>query len=183
METTQTAPESTLAPAGPETKSAPLWTGPKKRRKWLKRLIVIAAVLALLFWMVIRPMLSGPAVMSGAYQPVQAQRQDPHSIWRHVQRTLALRKDPAWRDLFVYGSFQLVEAEHPQLFAYCRRDEHREVWVISNFTAQPASIRLPQCSLRCLLANYPDSDPHPGDNLLRPYESLAVLIGAKEKQQ
>lgn len=76
METTQTAPESTLAPAGPETKSAPLWTGPKKRRKWLKRLIVIAAVLALLFWMVIRPMLSGPAVMSGAYQPVQAQRQD-----------------------------------------------------------------------------------------------------------
>lgn len=114
---------------------------------------------------------------------VQAQRQDPHSIWRHVQRTLALRKDPAWRDLFVYGSFQLVEAEHPQLFAYCRRDERREVWVISNFTAQPASIRLPQCSLRCLLANYPDSDPHPGDNLLRPYESLAVLIGAKEKQQ
>lgn len=76
METTQTAPESTLAPAGPETKSAPLWTGPKKRRKWLKRLIVIAAVLALLFWMVIRPMLSGPAVMSGAYQPVQVQRQD-----------------------------------------------------------------------------------------------------------
>lgn len=76
METTQTAPESTLAPVGPETKSAPLWTGPKKRRKWLKRLIVIAAVLALLFWMVIRPMLSGPAVMSGAYQPVQVQRQD-----------------------------------------------------------------------------------------------------------
>ena len=76
METTQTAPESTLAPAGPETKSAPLWTGPKKRRKWLKRLIAAAAVLALLFWMAVRPMLSGGAAAAGAYQPAQVQRQD-----------------------------------------------------------------------------------------------------------
>ena len=49
METTQTAPETTQTPAAPETEPAPLWTGPKKRRKWIKRVLVIAAVLALLF--------------------------------------------------------------------------------------------------------------------------------------
>ncbi len=76
METTQTAPESNLTPAGPETEPAPLWTGPKKRRKWIKRVLVIAAVLVLLFWIVVRPMLSGGAPAVGAYQTAQVQRQD-----------------------------------------------------------------------------------------------------------
>ena len=76
METTQTVPESNLTPAGPEAEPAPLWTGPKKRRKWIKRVLVIAAVLALLFWIVVRPMLGGTAAASGAYQTAQVQRQD-----------------------------------------------------------------------------------------------------------
>ena len=76
METTQTAPETTQTPAAPETEPSPLWTGPKKRRKWIKRVLVIAAVLALLFWIVVRPMLGGTAAVSGAYQPAQVQRQD-----------------------------------------------------------------------------------------------------------
>ena len=76
METTQTVPESNLTTAGQETEPAPLWTGPKKRRKWIKRVLVIAAVLALLFWIVVRPMLGGTAAVSGAYQTAQVQRQD-----------------------------------------------------------------------------------------------------------
>ena len=76
METTQTAPETTQTPAAPETEPAPLWTGPKKRRKWIERVLVIAAVLALLFWIVVRPMLGGTAAVSGAYQTAQVQRQD-----------------------------------------------------------------------------------------------------------
>ena len=76
METTQTVPESNLTTAGPETEPAPLWTGPKKRRKWIKRVLVIAAVLVLLFWIVVRPMLGGTAAVSGAYQTAQVQRQD-----------------------------------------------------------------------------------------------------------
>ena len=76
METTQTVPESNHTTAGPETEPAPLWTGPKKRRKWIKRVLVIAAVLALLFWIVVRPMLGGTAAVSGAYQTAQVQRQD-----------------------------------------------------------------------------------------------------------
>lgn len=76
METTQTVPETTQTPAAPETEPSPLWTGPKKRRKWIKRVLVIAAVLALLFWIVVRPMLGGTAAVSGAYQTARVQRQD-----------------------------------------------------------------------------------------------------------
>ena len=76
METTQTAPETTQTPAAPSPEPAPLWTGPKKRRKWIKRVLVIAAVLALLFWIVVRPMLGGTVAAAGAYQTAQVQRQD-----------------------------------------------------------------------------------------------------------
>ena len=74
METTQATSETNLPPAAPET--APLWTGPKKRRKWRKRLVVALAVLVVLFWMVIRPLLGGGTPTAGMYQSAPVQRQN-----------------------------------------------------------------------------------------------------------
>ena len=47
METTQTAPETAVQPAAPETETGPIWTAPKKRPKWRKRLIVLLVIAAL----------------------------------------------------------------------------------------------------------------------------------------
>ena len=76
METTQTAPETAVQPAAPETETGPTWTAPKKRPKWRKRLIVLLVIAALLFWVVVRPMLGGADAAAGQYQTVPAQRQD-----------------------------------------------------------------------------------------------------------
>ena len=48
METTQTAPETAVQPAAPETETGPIWTAPKKRPKWRKRLIVLLVIATLL---------------------------------------------------------------------------------------------------------------------------------------
>ena len=76
METTQTAPETAVQPAAPETETGPIWTAPKKRPKWRKRLIVLLVIAALLFWVVVRPMLGGADAAAGQYQTAPAQRQD-----------------------------------------------------------------------------------------------------------
>ena len=74
METTQASPETTLSPA--QEPAAPLWTGPKKRRKWPKRLGIALVVLAVLAWVVVRPMLGGTTAAAGTYTTAQVQRQD-----------------------------------------------------------------------------------------------------------
>lgn len=77
METTQAVPETIPAPAAPEHKqSAPLWTGPKKRPKWKKPLVIILVLAAVILWVVVRPMLSTPAGAAGQYLTAQAQRRD-----------------------------------------------------------------------------------------------------------
>lgn len=77
MEQTQTIPEAVPAPSpGTEQASAPLWPGPKKRSKWKKRLAIALVPVALALWVVVRPMLAGPAAAAGLYQAAQVQRRD-----------------------------------------------------------------------------------------------------------
>ena len=58
-------------------KKAPAFQVPKKRKKWLKRLGIAAAVLVVGYWFVIRPMLgAGLAVQQGLYLPNAAERID-----------------------------------------------------------------------------------------------------------
>ena len=77
METTQLTPEAPVQPETPERRSAaPRFQLPKKRRKWLKRLVLILAAAGILF-LLLRPLLFGsPAASSGQYQPAAVQRQD-----------------------------------------------------------------------------------------------------------
>ena len=50
METTQLTPEAPVQPETPERRSAaPRFQLPKKRRKWLKRLVLILAAAGILF--------------------------------------------------------------------------------------------------------------------------------------
>ena len=71
METSQPA----VSPAAPETR-APLWTGPKKRRRRTKFLLAGLILLALGLWTLVRPMLGSPAVSLGQYQTASVQRRD-----------------------------------------------------------------------------------------------------------
>ena len=77
METTQLTPEAPVQPEAPKRfPAAPRFQLPKKRRKWLKRLVLILAAAGVLF-LLLRPLLFGsPAASSGQYQPAAVQRQD-----------------------------------------------------------------------------------------------------------
>lgn len=68
METTQLTPEAPVQPEAPKRfPAAPRFQLPKKRRKWLKRLVLILAAAGVLF-LLLRPLLFGsPAASSGQY--------------------------------------------------------------------------------------------------------------------
>ena len=63
---------------------------------------------------------------------VAKQKDDPNSCFSYWASALALRK--AYKDIFVYGDFALVDEPHPDIFAYKRTyDENNSALVVTNF--------------------------------------------------
>ena len=64
MESTQIKPE------------APQFTAPKKKRKWVKRLVIILVIVALLVFLLARCMSAGTQVMNAAYLPYTVEQRE-----------------------------------------------------------------------------------------------------------
>lgn len=75
MEATELKPETTGAPAG-EQKQAPEFKAPRKKRKWVKRVIVLAVIAALLIVLLARCMSAGQKLLGSAYLPYTASMRD-----------------------------------------------------------------------------------------------------------
>lgn len=73
MEATQTKP---AAPAAEPEKQAPRFKAPKKKRKWVKRLVIILVIVAILAFLLSRCMGAGQQILSSAYLPYTAETRD-----------------------------------------------------------------------------------------------------------
>ena len=100
-----------------------------------------------------------------------------HSIFRHYQTLIALRKE---LDVIVYGDFIPVLEEHDKVFAYLRRDDQQTLLVVNNFSRDRLTIEWPEelrgRSVDSLICNY---QPHTQLNnscTLQPFESFAVRL-------
>ena len=76
MEATQTKPAAPAAPAAEPEKQTPKFKAPKKKRKWVKRLVIILVIVALLVFLLSRCMGAGQQILSSAYLPYTAQTRD-----------------------------------------------------------------------------------------------------------
>ena len=75
MEETQVRPAEAAAPAAP-AKEPPKFQAPKKKRKWVKRLVIVLVIAAILVFLLSRCMGAGQQVLSSVYLPYTVQRQD-----------------------------------------------------------------------------------------------------------
>lgn len=76
MEATQTKPAAPAAPAAEPEKQTPKFKAPKKKRKWVKRLVIILVIVAMLVFLLSRCMGAGQQILSSAYLPYTAQTRD-----------------------------------------------------------------------------------------------------------
>lgn len=112
---------------------------------------------------------------------VEQQRQEPDSIYHYYKSLIRLRRDSLTA---VYGSYDLIMPDHPQVYAYTRTLEQDRLLVIVNMFPEDTVLELPadwkNGSARLLLANYPAE----GQSLirrvpLRPYEARVYQINAE----
>ncbi|RYO86603.1 hypothetical protein DL764_008993 [Monosporascus ibericus] len=74
---------------------------------------------------------------------MKADDPDDLSVWQFWQRALKDRKERA--DVFVYGDFQELTPQHPQVFAYARTSAAGERWlVVLNFSGRHVEWRMPE---------------------------------------
>ncbi|WP_348624308.1 alpha,alpha-phosphotrehalase [Paenibacillus peoriae] len=71
---------------------------------------------------------------------VQAQLEDPNSIYHHYRKLIHLRKTV---QVITDGNYQRLDEAHPQVYAYQRSNEEETLIVISNFSGQDAQFRIP----------------------------------------
>ncbi|MEK3823546.1 alpha,alpha-phosphotrehalase [Paenibacillus sp. FSL K6-1558] len=99
--------------------------------------------------------------------------QNPDSIFHYYRQLIQLRKD---HEVIVYGDYELIFPEHPDVFAYTRSLHENQIMVVCNFRGETVQLPLQEhlsSSAELLLANYTDMLP---DNELRAYEARMYLM-------
>ncbi|MGC4152825.1 MAG: alpha,alpha-phosphotrehalase [Propionicimonas sp.] len=103
---------------------------------------------------------------------------DPDSVFHHYRKLIGLRKsDP----LVTTGRYELLDREHPSVYAYLRRGDGEALLVVNNFYADPITWRIPAevgewADAALVLGNYPGPEFGDGTVALRPYESVVLRL-------
>ena len=96
----------------------------------------------------------------------------PDSVFHYYQELIRLRKQ---MDLIVYGHYDLLLAEDPNLFVYTREWEGEKLLVACNFSQDPQAFSVPDGfrSAELLIGNYGD---RPDMETVRPWETYVLFV-------
>lgn len=113
-----------------------------------------------------------------------AQVGQPDSAFTHWQALLALRKE--YKDIFVYGFFEMIDPAHLSVVAYSRTaDDGRKALVVTNFAQEEVQWTVPQGEKHILadgklvLGNYdgaPKVDDQSGVVHLKRLEAVVFVV-------
>lgn len=115
---------------------------------------------------------------------VETQVGDPDSILSFYKQLIRLRKD---QHVFVYGTYELLLANHSKLFAYTRKWGKKVALVVNNFSEEATRFRVPGNSVvsdggklgnfELVLANYEGAEKKLRKEFtLQPYETRVYIL-------
>jgi oligo-1,6-glucosidase len=100
------------------------------------------------------------------------------SIFHYYKQLIQLRRQ---NDLIVYGDYQLILEEDPEIFAYVRTYQDKKLLVICNFYEEEPIFKLPReinfMTKQLLLSNYKvDEKTSISEFSMQPYEARVYLL-------
>lgn len=108
------------------------------------------------------------------------QKDDPESPYSYWAQVLKLRKQ--YKDLFVYGDFEMVDMPNPDVFAYLRSETEgsRKALVVTSFANHDVEWKAPagvKGQATVVLKNYADG-PKGANGVfsLRPFEAFVSIV-------
>jgi oligo-1,6-glucosidase len=80
---------------------------------------------------------------------------DPNSVFHYYKKLIQLRKE---HDIIVYGTYDLILEDHPQIYAYTRTLGSEKLVIITNFSSDTPVFKLPEeityLKKELLISNY-----------------------------
>ncbi|BAE65811.1 unnamed protein product [Aspergillus oryzae RIB40] len=120
------------------------------------------------------------------YQSLNAldQVNDKESVYHYWASVLRLRK--AYPDVLVYGSFELLSPEHPDLFVYARMASSGRAVIVTNFRPHEVTWSVPEKAFNSsgdvALSSYPGRTSHSllqPTVTIKPFEAFVWLSGTE----
>lgn len=104
---------------------------------------------------------------------VAKQLGDKDSVLEYYRSLITLRRNSAYRDLIEKGTFEMIEVDHQQVFAYKRTYGNRQLLIICNFYGETVALSKEYHFAKMVLSN--KGKPKTNIvNILRPYEAMVV---------
>ena len=107
---------------------------------------------------------------------------DKNSIWYHYQNLIDLKLNSKWRDILIYGDFNIINIDSLYLYSYIRRLNDEIILVVNSFSDQIRFFRLGDYKVNeVIFSNYENSHILTKSIRLRPYESLVMSVSLTKK--
>ena len=100
---------------------------------------------------------------------------DPDSILNYYKELIQLRKNPLYKDTFVYGTFTALDLDNRDIFLYKREYKNQTIIILVNMTDKKIPYTIPFEIDKVLLKNYNKEYNHK-DIVLSPYEAIVYLV-------
>jgi len=106
---------------------------------------------------------------------VELQNEDPNSVLNHFRKMVKLRRE---NEILIYGDYDILQAEHPDIYAYTRTLNSKNILVLLNFTNHESKIELPEIKMihEPLINNYKTVDVTKNSVNLQPYQAILFKL-------
>jgi len=106
---------------------------------------------------------------------VANQQNDHNSVLNHFRKMVALRKENL---LLVYGNYEIIQEEHPTIYAYSRTLEDQKMLILLNFSELESSIAMSSYNSanEVLINNYSELSVDKNTITLKPYQAVVLKL-------
>ena len=107
---------------------------------------------------------------------METQDTDPDSVLNYYRKLIALRKSPAYKEVFAYGEFLPVYQNTSSVMAYYRKTENQRILITANFGKEAVSLTLEYPVKQILLSNMASAGHSLPANDIITLNSCEVLV-------
>ena len=105
-----------------------------------------------------------------------SQRNDPDSVYQYYRKLIALRKDPEYQDVIVYGTLTPLWEDQTNLMAFYRRSDDKTLLVAANYQREPRTITLDDGYKKLILSNLPELKSEGNTITLDGYQAVILEV-------